>query len=554
MPQLAVMVILCAVFIGVSTVLGWVNLRRLDQIFLAALGDRARVLARDFESTFRRNYDGIVQADETVIPVSPDGGAGDGRSLQEAFLIDLTTLARQVDEGNPSSPADPAALDRLREPEDLAFLGLYDREGRPVRFSGQAPADASTWVAPVAGGQDEVRIDLFSRFFRGEPFGCLAVGRKGGGAVLLALDDAGFRRRAARFAVRQSLTTLGSETDLLFAVVTDAARRRVGVFDATRPEAVSPGRPADLPSGGTASVREVAVPLRSGALAGELRLGFRGDALEELLGKNRRGILLSALFMVIIGVLAAVFLHRNQQAHLRQLREMERRVYQAERLSALGRLAGGMAHEIRNPLNAISMAVQTLGMETPGKLTRTIQEEIRRLDRLLDDFLCLARNRLVFRPGDLAELLDAVTELLREEAEARGVRLLGPPAGEPIPLVMDADKMKQAVLNLLKNALEAIRGEGTVRLEVRRPRKGRVEVTVSDTGVGLGAEEIPRIFDLDYTTKDKGVGLGLPIAREIILGHGGEITVESAPGQGTTFRVLLPLEPLDPALLDARPE
>jgi signal transduction histidine kinase len=272
-----------------------------------------------------------------------------------------------------------------------------------------------------------------------------------------------------------------------------------------------------------------------------MHLGFRMDALEELLQKNRRGILLSSLFMMTIGILAVIFLHRNQQAYLRQLREMERRVYQAERLSALGRLAGGMAHEIRNPLNAISMAAQRLQMEIPGKLPRMIQEEIGSLNLLLENFLSLARNRLVFVERDLIEILEQVLELTKEEAEAQSIQITPTWKEKTIPILMDAFKMKQAILNLIKNAMEAIPEKGFIRLTAERLGENHVAVTVSDTGMGMNSEEILHIFDIDYTTKEKGVGLGLPIAREIVLGHGGEIQVSSEPGKGATFRILLPL-------------
>jgi signal transduction histidine kinase len=107
---------------------------------------------------------------------------------------------------------------------------------------------------------------------------------------------------------------------------------------------------------------------------------------------------------------------------------------------------------------------------------------------------------------------------------------------------MDMDKLQQAFLNFVKNAMESISGEGNLILSVRKQEKGRVAIRVTDTGCGMTTEQVERIFNPEYTTKEKGLGLGLPLAHEIIRGHGGEIRVLSRKGEGTTFEILLPAE------------
>jgi signal transduction histidine kinase len=107
---------------------------------------------------------------------------------------------------------------------------------------------------------------------------------------------------------------------------------------------------------------------------------------------------------------------------------------------------------------------------------------------------------------------------------------------------MDMDKLQQAFLNFIKNAMESISGDGTVILSVRRTENRRVSVRITDTGCGMTTEEVERIFNPEYTTKEKGLGLGLPLSHEIIRGHGGEIRVLSRKGEGTTFEILLPAE------------
>jgi signal transduction histidine kinase len=108
---------------------------------------------------------------------------------------------------------------------------------------------------------------------------------------------------------------------------------------------------------------------------------------------------------------------------------------------------------------------------------------------------------------------------------------------------MDVDKLQQAFINIIKNAMESISGDGSVDIAMQRQGSEQVVVRISDTGMGLAPGEIGKIFDPDYTTKEKGLGLGLPIAHEIIRGHGGTIRVQSIPGQGTTFEISLPAKP-----------
>jgi len=132
--------------------------------------------------------------------------------------------------------------------------------------------------------------------------------------------------------------------------------------------------------------------------------------------------------------------------------------------------------------------------------------------------------------------------LISEEASAKGISLRTDWGNEPIVIPMDRDKLQQAVFNLVKNAMESITGEGIVTLSVRNAEKGRVSVRITDTGCGMTTEEVDRVFNPEYTTKEKGLGLGLPLAHEIIRGHGGEIRVLSRKDQGTTFEILLPSE------------
>jgi Signal transduction histidine kinase len=136
--------------------------------------------------------------------------------------------------------------------------------------------------------------------------------------------------------------------------------------------------------------------------------------------------------------------------------------------------------------------------------------------------------------------LQKIVNLIREEASARGITIETKWRLSPVIIPMDINKLQQAFLNLIKNAMESMPAEGNITVTVDREGKNYIIVSISDTGCGMTAEEIERIFSPEYTTKEKGLGLGVPLATEIIRGHGGDIRVISRIGEGTTFEVVLP--------------
>lgn len=227
---------------------------------------------------------------------------------------------------------------------------------------------------------------------------------------------------------------------------------------------------------------------------------------------------------------------------------LQARLTEAERLAAAGELAAGVAHEIRNPLAAIVNATTLLGAEetlTGEERAHTlgvVKKEARRLNRILSDFLVFARPREPKRlVGDIREIVDHVAALIREDpGRATDVELIVhvDPAVPAFPL--DADQITQVVWNIALNGVEAMDGRG--RLEIAVGLRGtQVAVAISDTGRGLPAEERRRVFEPFYSKKPAGTGLGLTIARRIVASHGGRIEIESAPGRGACFTILLPL-------------
>ncbi len=233
-------------------------------------------------------------------------------------------------------------------------------------------------------------------------------------------------------------------------------------------------------------------------------------------------------------------------------RALEKRAGDAEALSAMASLALNLAHEIRNPLNAavlqlhlLQRDLDKLELEAPvrgalRKRTGIVGDEIGRLNRLLTEFLELARPRSIAPEAvSLAPLVDAVLDLERDSAAARGVRIERRFEPEGAVVRGDAAKLKQVVINLVVNALEAMKDGGTLSVAVARDGDV-VALQVSDTGPGMDAQLLARVFEPFFTTKEAGTGLGLSIVRKIVDQHAGEVRIETERGAGTRVRVTLP--------------
>jgi signal transduction histidine kinase len=229
--------------------------------------------------------------------------------------------------------------------------------------------------------------------------------------------------------------------------------------------------------------------------------------------------------------------------------EILRRLLRSERLAAVGTMATGLAHEVRNPLNSASLQLTLLerrlgrgdAPDTVLPIARIIKSEIDRLDRLVRDFLAFAQPRPIeTRALDVGELVRGVADLIAPEATAAGVSVRDELAHPPVFVLGDAERLRQVLLNLTRNAIEAIgtRG-GHIALRVRDA--GAVgEIEVEDDGPGFG-ENLP-VFDAFFTTKEQGTGLGLALVHRIVTDHGGTIRVTSRPGR-TCFTVTLPRKP-----------
>lgn len=287
-----------------------------------------------------------------------------------------------------------------------------------------------------------------------------------------------------------------------------------------------------------------AVPLPDGTRA-VLRVGV--DASPLLEARARRERRRAALFAVpgLLGVLAfgatwAIDRRRRMRVQLGELRAQHAR--KEERWAELGSMAAMTAHEVRNPLSTVRMAAQRITIEHEdagaSELARVIVEEVDRLDRVLGDFVALSRPLSIEPQWVRLEQVVAAVAPLRVRAEAEGKHLSIELA--PLEVRVDPARLGQALRNLVENALDAVGPSGTVRL-VGAAKGPGLELEVLDDGPGLDEAGRAAALELFHTTKSFGTGLGLPIARRIVEGHGGEMSLESPAGGGLRVRLVLPV-------------
>jgi signal transduction histidine kinase len=237
---------------------------------------------------------------------------------------------------------------------------------------------------------------------------------------------------------------------------------------------------------------------------------------------------------------------------LTRLQAAQQKLVEAERMATVGRLTLKVAHEVRNPIAAIGLNAELLGdivQDHPGAqrneaigLIGSIREQVSALDALTEEYLAFARfPKAQFEDDSVNDMVRAVTEFVRPLAGRQGTTVSVATDATIPAMEIDRSLLRQAVLNLIKNGLEAASQGGTLSVTTRR-LDDSVELSVSDTGPGIAPDIGARLFEQFFTTKPQGTGLGLSITREIVEQHGGTIRWTSTPGAGATFTITLPIK------------
>jgi signal transduction histidine kinase len=244
-------------------------------------------------------------------------------------------------------------------------------------------------------------------------------------------------------------------------------------------------------------------------------------------------------------------LARELNSMARAVEERERELVRSERLAAVGKMAAMITHEVRNPLSSIGLNTELLEEELEGgpseakDLLHAIHREVDRLTAITEEYLAFARlpkPKLAYEAVN--PMVGALAAFVREDLAAKNVELgIELSDGDPIALI-DAAQLRQCLINLVRNATEAVVAKGKGKVTLRTRRAGdRVQIEVEDDGIGIPADVLPRLFDPFFSTKEGGSGLGLALTQQIVKDHGGDLTVDSAVGKGTVFRVAVPARP-----------
>ena len=489
-------------------------------------------------------------------------------SLEESVAEYLVAVASRLDQAVAQKLLTPSDLQSMADQYGVTSIEIYDLKGNRLRgwsaASGSAPENPL--LRDLFEKKRSVVIDLFGKQWTGEaPWFFVAISRKSApGVIALYLNRDQMEKTVRQFAVQRAIADSGLREGILYVSVVDTQLNILGhtdpIFIGNKLEdpflrnALKGDQPVSRlyrpPQGD--EIFEVAKSFSvDHKPMGLIRIGYSQNEVHPILSHLKKNVILSILFFLILGIAAVAFVWVNQNRHLKKMREMEDRIQLAERLSSLGHLAAGVAHEIRNPLNAIGMGLQRLKREflpqDPLKkegyvaFTDLISKEIRRVNEIVEQFLNLSRPfQLNRRMCSLEELLKSVSALFQEEAHAQGI-MIQTEIRPGLPWMnVDPERLTQALINIMKNAIQAMEHGGTLRI-ASHALKGQIEVVISDTGPGIPPDQIEKVFNYYYTTREKGVGLGLPIAHRIIEAHGGQLRLESRVGSGTAATVTLPV-------------
>ncbi len=559
--------ILSGVILVILIINGLLEINRTENGFYLLLKREGTVLIQHFQKNIQEtlaSLQGMEGAERHSL--SPQM-SGLSFGLEDSVAEYLLEVLYRVDQTDSEKPLGSSDLQSLVDQYHITSIEIRDPSGNllrgwPASFSSP---EAKDLLRELIRKKRPVAIDLFGKPFSENHLFSIAIWRRvNPGIVVLSLDGEQMKKTFRQFAIQRAISDIGLREGVRYVSVLDASLNILAHTDQTYV-----GRREEDPflrnslQGDrilsrhykSAKGEEIFEVVKSfpfqGKTMGLIRIGYSPKEIYPVLTQIKKNVALSIFFFLILGISAITLIWVNQNRNLRRMKEMEDRVQLAERLSSLGHLAAGVAHEIRNPLNAMGMGLQRLKREfLPSEESKReeyisfmelILKEIRRMNKIIEQFLTLSRPfQLNLRESSLQDLLKNLIILFQEEASSVEVALQEEISSNLPVVKMDPEKLTQALINIMKNGMEAMERGGTLRIEAKS-LKDRVEITVSDSGSGIPPDQMEKVFNYYYTTKEKGVGLGLPIAHRIIEAHRGQLKIESQVGSGTMVTVTLPV-------------
>ena len=562
--------IVSAVLVTLILIMGFLDIRRNETNLVGFLEDQALSTISLLQRLTEENLKSITAMPETAGSNLKTARQEESTYSKRWVVESITEMGRKLDEQWKKGKINNNYLKKFAADNNFWYLAVLDAYGHAVHESSPLQTDMLSTSELEKNGRKLTTLEIMEKIRAKKGIGFIALRRKdNSGTVIITLDKEGLIYWSLKVAVERGINKIGEGHGIVYMQIINDKKKLLGSVgkanenfnnDDFNFKGILAGNvkiASRKVDSGENKILDMAAPLKlDKKVVGIVRIGLDRGSMDKIIDENRQNIFVFMIFVVIIALLSMWLLYHDQNRHLAGVVDMERRLEKAERLSALGQLAAGVAHEIRNPLNAISMATQRLKRDfTPldsGKaedfqnLSGVIKDEIKRLNGIIEEFLSFSKSRrLALSYFSLTEVLQKIVNLIREEASARGITIETKWRLSQVIIPMDINKLQQAFLNLIKNAMESIPAEGNIIITVDREGKNYIVVSISDTGCGMTAEEIERIFSPEYTTKEKGLGLGVTLASEIIRGHGGDIRVISRKGEGTTFEVILPREKIN---------
>ncbi|MGZ8424704.1 MAG: sensor histidine kinase [Candidatus Binatia bacterium] len=537
--------------------------RSLKQAFLIQTEDKGVAVAKAMEASVRSAIVGNALLEDLI----------GQRLFDNARLIDQLLRAREVDE---------ALLRQISAMNRLQKIDLLNQEGQPWDLAALSASMAMARVGNDVSQRQQMKTVVWGKrwqlanesdkntgaepparikqkdFWKGSAFGAAVGARSFPGIIAVHANADYILNFEKEIGVQTQIENLGKHSDSEFIafldsnlnVVAHTDRGRIGQQekDPLLGRVKANGKPF-----GQVVVRsdgkryfEVVEPV---ANLGFLKIGLSVQSMEAAWQNSLQAIVILGIAIVAAGILGMAAIFHNQNLHLQEVKALEIEVLRTERLSALGNVAATVAHEVRNPLNAISMGLQRLKLEFQptedrhqySRLTELMLGESRRINSIVEQFLSLARPvELKTEPLPLQEVLKELAALEERHARQSNVRIEIIAASDLPALKADPSHLTQVLLNLMVNGIQAMPQGGILTLEAKRSN-GNILIAVTDTGTGIAPEHEGQIFDPYFTTKVQGTGLGLAISRRLIEAHGGTIKVAKQASGGSRFEISLPL-------------
>jgi len=543
--------------------------RRLQQELLRQTEDKGTVLAKAMEASVKNAIVGNALLEDVIRQ----------RLVDNARLIDQLLLSRHVDQ---------ALLKEISAMNRLQKIDLLDAQGRPWKLAALSAVIARTkareetlppyrptisyawgkrWRLPREKAPEKTSEPpppvKDKEFWKGSAFGVAVGARSFPGIIAIHAGANYIFNFEKEIGVQRQIEDLGRQSDSEFVAFLDSDLNVVAHTDRGRigqqeKEPLVLKAKVDrqlfsqiIESGKGKRYLEVVQPVAlDESNLGFLKIGLSLGSMEVAWRNSVRAVVILGLAILGAGILGMAAIFHNQHTHLLEVQALETEVLHRERLSALGNLAAAVAHEIRNPLNAISMGLQRLKKEFQptddredySHLTQLMLGEVHRLNSIVEQFLSLARPvEIKAEALPVQEILKELAALEESHAAQSNVRIQVIAAPHLPALNADPGHITQVLLNLMLNGLQAMPHGGTLTLEAKAS-SGNLLIAVTDTGTGIAPENLSRIFEPYFTTKAQGSGLGLAISRRMIEAHGGTITAANESGGGCRFEISLPLK------------